>query len=82
MRQTLRREGDAIVMTVPEVFIEQNQLHEGSSVELSMTGQQLTVTVGARNRYKLDVLLAEMPEEKLPSAPGWDEMESVGTEWP
>jgi antitoxin ChpS len=71
-----------MVITVPEAFIEQNQLHEGSPVELSVTGQQLTVTVGARHKYKLDVLLAEMPEDKLPSVSGWDEIESVGTEWP
>jgi antitoxin component of MazEF toxin-antitoxin module len=80
MRQTLRREGEAFVITVPDVFVEQNRLEEGSQVELFMNGEQLTVTVQNRRRYKLDELLAEMPEGKLPAVSGWDEMEAVGKE--
>ena len=43
MLQTLRRAGGSLVMTVPKAFIEQNQLHEGSQVDLLLEGARMTV---------------------------------------
>jgi len=82
MRQTLRREGDSLVITVPDAFIERNRLQAGSQVELSVNGEELTVTVQRKQRYKLEELLAEMPDGKLPAVPGWDEMTPAGKEVP
>lgn len=66
-------------MTVPKAFIEQNQLHEGAQVELLVEGARMTVTATRKRRYKLEELLAEMPDE-LPRVEGWDEMQPVGKE--
>jgi antitoxin ChpS len=80
MLQTLRRAGGSLVMTVPKAFVEQNQLHDGSQVTLSVNGNALTLNVpGRRPRYQLQDLLAEMPDE-FPMVAGWDEMTSVGKE--
>lgn len=82
MRQTLRREGDVLVITVPDAFIERNRLQAGSKVELAVNGEELTVTVQRKQRYKLEDLLAEMPAGELPEVPGWDEMAPAGKEIP
>jgi len=79
MLQTLRRAGGSLVMTVPKPFIEQNQLHEGSQVELLLEGACMTVSAPRKHRYKLEDLLAEMPGE-LPRVEGWDTMRPVGKE--
>lgn len=79
MLQTLRRAGGSLVMTVPKPFIEQNQLQEGSQVELLLEGTRMTVSASRKHRYKLDDLLAEMPGE-LSRVEGWDAMKPVGKE--
>lgn len=79
MLQTLRRAGGSLVMTVPKAFIEQNDLTDGSQVELHLAGKKMTVEALSRPRYKLADLMAEMPEG-LPRVEGWDEMPSVGLE--
>jgi antitoxin ChpS len=79
MLQALRRAGGSIVMTVPKVFIEQNGLKDGSLVELKLSGKKMTVEAPSRPRYKLDELMAEMPDG-LPRVQGWDEMPTVGWE--
>ena len=79
MRQTLRKAGGSLVMTVPKAFVEQNGLSEGSQVELHLLGKKMTVEAPSRPRYKLADLMAEMPEG-LPLVEGWDEMPAVGLE--
>jgi antitoxin ChpS len=79
MRQTLRRAGGSLVMTVPKPFIEQNQLQEGSQVDLLLEGARMTVSAPRKHRYKLADLLAEMPGE-LPQVEGWDALRPVGKE--
>jgi antitoxin ChpS len=80
MLQTLRRAGGSLVMTVPKAFIEQNHLQEGSQVELFLEGSCLTIDAPTKRRYKLEELLAEMSNGKLPRVDGWDEMPHVGLE--
>jgi len=79
MLQTLRRAGGSLVMTVPKAFIEQNGLQEGSQVDLLLEGARMTVNATRKRRYKLEDLLAEMPDE-LPRVEGWDEMPAAGME--
>lgn len=81
MLQTLRRAGGSLVMTVPKAFVEQNQLAEGSQVNLLLEGARMTVSAPRKPRYKLGDLLAEMPVE-LPRVEGWDTMRPVGKEAP
>ena len=82
MLQTLRRAGGSLVMTVPKAFIEQNHLQDGSQVELSLEGSRMTIEAPTKRRYKLEDLLAEMPEGKLPKVEGWDNTPAVGLEVP
>lgn len=80
MLQTLRRAGGSLVMTVPKAFIEQNHLQDGSQVELSVEGHQMTIKASPKPRYKLANLMAEMPHGDLPKVEGWDEMTPTGRE--
>jgi antitoxin ChpS len=79
MIQTLRRAGGSLVMTVPKAFIDQNGLHDGSQVELHVSGGRMSVEAPTRPRYKLADLMAEMPDG-LPRVDGWEEMPTVGLE--
>lgn len=79
MMQSLRRSGGSLVMTIPKAFIEQNRLHDGSAVELKLSGNQLTIEANTRPKYKLADLMAEMPDE-IPMVKGWDDMPLVGME--
>ena len=79
MRQTLRKAGGSLVMTVPKAFAEQNSLGEGSHVELHLLGREMTVEAPTRRRNWLADLMAEMAEG-LPRVEGWDEMPCVGLE--
>lgn len=79
MLEMLRKAGGSLVLTVPRAFIEQNGLREGSQVELHLLGKQLIVEAPTRPWYKLEDLLAEMPDG-FPLVQGWDEMPPSGLE--
>ncbi len=79
MFQTLRKAGGSLVMTVPKAFVDQNELHEGSQVELQLQGSRMTVEAPRRPHYRLADLMAEMPDG-LPRVEGWDDMPNVGLE--
>jgi len=71
MLRTLRREGDSLVMAIPEKFVEQNKLCEGSRVRLMVSGSKMIVSLPQRPRYVLADLMAEMPDI-LPMVDGWE----------
>ena len=80
MLQNLEHAGGALVMTVPKAFVEQNQLHDGSLVALSLNGSTLTINIKtSRPHYQLQNLLDEIPDD-LPMVEGWGEMVTVGKE--
>ena len=79
MQQTLRRAGGSLVMTIPKPFVEQNSLHEGSQVDLLLEGARMTISAPRVRRYKLDELLAEMPDG-MPRVEGWDALQPAGKE--
>jgi len=79
MRQTLRKAGGSLVMTIPKSFVAQNGLSEGSQVELVLSGRKMVVEAMAKPKYKLSELLAEMPQE-FPLVENWDELPETGLE--
>jgi antitoxin ChpS len=79
MMQSLRRSGGSLVMTIPKSFIEQNKLNDGSSVELLLSGNKLTIEARQKPKYNLADLMAEMPNE-MPMVEGWDNSQAVGLE--
>lgn len=79
MMRTLRKAGGSLVMTMPKGFVDDNQLEDGSQVELSMAGREMTVKAATRPRYRLADLLAETPNG-LPRLDGWLESDDVGKE--
>lgn len=79
MQLTLRRSGGSLVMTVPKTYIEQNHLHDGSPVDLTVDGDRLIISAPRKSKYSLEQLLAEMTDG-LPRVDGWEEMPVVGQE--
>lgn len=79
MMQSLRRSGGSLVMTIPKAFIEQNHLNDGSSVELVLSGNKLTIEAKQKPKYHLADLMAEMPSD-LPMLEGWDNSQAIGLE--
>lgn len=79
MLSRLRKSGGSLVMTIPKAFVEQNRLGEGAVVKLQLKGKELTIKARTRPRYRLDDLMAEMPDG-LPMAEGWDDMIPAGQE--
>lgn len=79
MRQTLRKAGGSLVMTIPKSFVAQNGLSEGSQVELVLSGKKMIVEAMPKPKYKLNELLAEMPQG-FPLVEQWDELQETGLE--
>ena len=79
MMQSLRRSGGSLVMTIPKAFIEQNHLNDGSSVELVLSGNKLTIEAKQKPKYQLADLMAEMPRD-LPMVEAWDNSQAIGLE--
>lgn len=66
-------------MTIPKSFVAQNGLSEGSQVELVLSGKKMMVEAMPKPKYKLNELLAEMPQE-FPLVEHWDELQETGLE--
>ncbi len=74
----LRRSGGSLIVTIPQSFVEQNQLHAGSPLAVEIHGSELRLRPG-RVRPSLDELLAATPRGRN-RVDGWDEMQTVGAE--
>ena len=74
----LRRSGGALIVTIPQVYAEQNHLEAGSLVSIEINGDELKLKPG-RQRSTLAELLAATPPG-LCRAEGWDDMPAVGNE--
>lgn len=81
MYQILRRAGGSLVMTIPQAFVEQNNLPEGSQVKLTLLGSKMTVITPQKLRNNLEELMREMTDG-LPMVEGWDERPAVGQKMP
>ena len=74
----LRRSGGSLIVTVPQSFVEQNQLHAGSPLAVEIHGSELRLRPG-RVRPSLDELLSATPSGAN-RVEGWDNLQAVGTE--
>ena len=74
----LRRSGGSLIMTIPQSYIEQNQLEAGTVLSVEINGEELRLKP-TRSRRRLADLLAATPEG-LHRVEGWDELPSVGSE--
>ena len=68
---TLRRSGGSLIVTIPQIYAEQNQLQAGSLVSIEINGDELKLKPG-RQRPTLAELLAATPPG-LCRTEGWDE---------
>lgn len=75
---SLRRSGGSLIITIPQAYVEQNQLKAGSVVALEIEGEQLKMRP-ARKRKSLSELLSATPKG-LNRAEGWDELQPAGEE--
>lgn len=74
----LRRSGGSLILTIPQSYIEQNQLEAGTVLSVEINGEELRLKP-TRSRRRLADLLAATPEG-LHRVEGWDELPSVGSE--
>jgi antitoxin ChpS len=75
---SLRRSGGSLIVTLPQSYIEQNQLKAGAVLSVEITGAELHLKP-ARSRRCLADLLAATPKG-LHRVAGWDELPAVGNE--
>ena len=75
---SLRRSGGSLIVTVPQMYVEQNMLKAGSLLAVEISGQELRLKP-ARERKGLAELLAATPEG-LQRVEGWDDMPQAGGE--
>ena len=73
---SLRRSGGSLIMTIPQSYVEQNQLEAGSRMCVEINGAELKIKPG-RQRPKLSDLLAATPEG-LCRVEDWDQMLASG----
>ncbi len=75
---SLRRSGGSLIVTIPQSYIEQNQLEAGALLCVEISGTELRLKP-ARPRRRLADLLAATPQG-LHRVEGWDELPAVGNE--
>ncbi len=75
---SLRRSGGSLIVTIPQSYIEQNQLEAGAVLSVEISGAELRLKP-ARPRRRLTELLAATPKG-LQRVAGWDELPPVGNE--
>jgi antitoxin ChpS len=75
---SLRRSGGSLIITIPQSWIEQNQLEAGARLTLEINGDELRLKP-VRQRKSLGQLLAQTPPG-LHRVEGWDELAPVGAE--
>lgn len=76
-KSAIRKLGGSHVLVVPPAFLRQAGLTAGSTVELSIRGDTLTVKPG--RAPPLEELVKATP--KRSRVDGWDEMPAAGEEW-
>jgi antitoxin ChpS len=76
---SLRSSGGTLIMTIPQAYVEQNNLKPDSLVSVEINGQELRLKP-IRKRKRLSELLALTPEG-LHREDGWDDMPQAGLEW-
>jgi antitoxin ChpS len=75
---SLRRSGGSLIITLPQSYIEQNQLSAGAVLSVEIDGAELRLKP-TRPRRRLADLLAATPKG-LHRVSGWDEMPPAGNE--
>jgi len=75
---SLRRSGGSLIVTLPQSYIEQNQLKAGAVLSVEITGTELHLKPAYSRRCLAD-LLAATPKG-LHRVAGWDELPAVGNE--
>lgn len=76
-KAAIRKLGGSHFVVVPPTFMKQAGLRAGSTVEVSVRGD--TLTVKPDRAPSLEDLIEETPKEAR--VPGWDDMPPVGAEW-
>ena len=74
----LRRSGGSLIVTIPQSYIEQNQLEVGAVLSVEISGAELRLKP-TRPRRRLAELLAATPKG-LQRVAGWDELTAIGNE--
>ena len=77
---SLRKAGGSVMVTVPPLYLKQHGLTVGSTVELEVKGDKLTITPGKKKLMLADILAAAPKDSRKLRAEGWDELPPAGNE--
>lgn len=80
MKLSIQKWGNSASIRLPAALLQQLGVEVGSTLEVSITKEDLLLKPERRPHYKLTDLLAEIPADGLPSVEGWDDMPVVGQE--
>ncbi len=79
-RYSLRKAGGSVMVTVPPAYLKRHGLSVGSTVDMDMRGEKLTITP-AKSKVSLAEILRSAPKDaRSLRATGWDEMPARGIE--
>ena len=76
---TVRKSGGSLIMTIPQVYTEQNEIKAGEELAIEIVGDTLTIKPTKKKKYSLEQLLDETPTG-LQRIDDWLEMKPVGNE--
>jgi antitoxin ChpS len=77
---SLRKAGGSVMVTVPPLYLKQHGLTVGSTVEVEVRGDKLTITPGRKKLMMADILAATPKNSRKLRAESWDEMPAAGNE--
>jgi len=77
---SLRKAGGSVMVTVPPTYLKQHGLTVGSTVEVEVKGNKLTITPGKKKLMLADILAAAPKDSRKLRVEGWDEMPPAGNE--
>lgn len=78
---TLRRAGGSVMVTVPPMYLKDNDLSVGQLVSVEVSGETLTIKPATKKRITLQEIIAGTPKKVAAvRARGWDEMPAAGNE--
>jgi len=72
--------GNSLAIRIPKHFIDRLDLHEGSQLEIEISGENLVIRPTKPQKYTLEQLLAGMTSEHF--HPEVNTGDSVGCEFP
>lgn len=76
----LKKVDGLVMVELPSVYLHQQNLAAGSTVEIEIEGSKLVITPGKRRLTLADILAAAPKDSRTLRAKAWDELYTAGNE--